>query len=50
MVAYRKIFFDMLNKNPELGMWVAGTLIERLPDDLEPGLSAFAEFPFEKPL
>lgn len=38
VVAQREDFFNMLNKNPGFGMFVAGTMMERLPDELEPGL------------
>ncbi|KAF7507274.1 hypothetical protein GJ744_010708 [Endocarpon pusillum] len=35
-VAVREDFFNMLNKNPGFGNFVAGTMMERLPDDLDP--------------
>ena len=38
VVAQRESFFNMLNKNPGFGMFVAGSMMERLPDELEPGL------------
>ena len=37
VVAQREDFFNMLNKNPGFGAFVAGTMMETLPDDLEPG-------------
>jgi 2-polyprenyl-6-methoxyphenol hydroxylase-like FAD-dependent oxidoreductase len=36
VVAQRDDFFNMLNKNPGFGMFVAGTLTETVPDDLSP--------------
>jgi 2-polyprenyl-6-methoxyphenol hydroxylase-like FAD-dependent oxidoreductase len=36
IVAQRDDFFNMLNKNPGFGMFVAGTLTETVPDDLSP--------------
>ena len=38
VVAQREDFFNMLNKNPEFGKFVASTIMETLPDDLEPGV------------
>ncbi|KAI4123473.1 MAG: hypothetical protein LQ338_005237, partial [Usnochroma carphineum] len=38
VVAEREAFFKMLNKNPGFGMFVASTMIETLPDNLEPWL------------
>jgi 2-polyprenyl-6-methoxyphenol hydroxylase-like FAD-dependent oxidoreductase len=36
VVAERDDFFNMLNKNPGFGMFVASTLMETVPDDLFP--------------
>ena len=35
VVAQREDFFNMLNKNPGFGMFVASTMMETLPDNLE---------------
>lgn len=37
IVKERDDFYNMLNKNPGFGMFVATTMLETLPDDLEPG-------------
>ncbi|ERF73027.1 hypothetical protein EPUS_07121 [Endocarpon pusillum Z07020] len=39
VVAAREDFFNMLNKNPGFGDFVAGTMVEKLPDDLDPSLA-----------
>lgn len=36
VVAQRDDFFNMLNKNEGFGMFVASTMLKRLPDNLEP--------------
>ena len=36
IVAEREDFFNMLNKNPGFGKFVAGTMMDTLPDNLEP--------------
>jgi len=36
VAAERDDFFNMLNRNPGFGMFVASTLIETVPDDLLP--------------
>ncbi|KAL6720625.1 hypothetical protein ACLMJK_002550 [Lecanora helva] len=35
VIAQREDFFNMLNKNPGFGMFVASTMMETLPDNLE---------------
>lgn len=37
IVTERDDFYNMLNKNPGFGMFVATAMLETLPDDLEPG-------------
>jgi len=36
VVAEREDFFNMLNKNPGFGMFVASTMMETLPDNFSP--------------
>lgn len=36
-VKERDDFYNMLNKNPGFGMFVATSMLETLPDNLEPG-------------
>lgn len=36
VVAKRNDFFNMLNKNPGFGIFVASTMMETLPDNLSP--------------
>jgi 2-polyprenyl-6-methoxyphenol hydroxylase-like FAD-dependent oxidoreductase len=36
VVAERDDFFNMLNKNPGFGMFIASTMMETVPDDLLP--------------
>ncbi|KAH8728386.1 hypothetical protein GQ44DRAFT_784077 [Phaeosphaeriaceae sp. PMI808] len=38
VVAQRDEFFNMLNKNPGFGLFVASTMMEKVPDDLSPSL------------
>lgn len=38
VVREREDFFNMLNKNPGFGTFVASTIMETLPDDLFPSL------------
>ena len=37
IVKERDDFYNMLNKNPGFGMFVATSMLEILPDNLEPG-------------
>jgi 2-polyprenyl-6-methoxyphenol hydroxylase-like FAD-dependent oxidoreductase len=39
VVARRDDFFNMLNKNPGFGQFVASTMIEKVPDNLFPSLA-----------
>jgi len=39
VVAQRDDFFNMLNKNPGFGRFVASTLVEKIPDNLFPSLT-----------
>lgn len=36
VVTQRDDFFNMLNKNPGFGMFVASTMMEKVPDELSP--------------
>lgn len=36
VVAERDDFFNMLNKNPGFGLFVASTMTKKVPDDLSP--------------
>ena len=38
VVAEREDFFNMLNKNPGFGMFVASTMVDEVPDELDPGV------------
>jgi 2-polyprenyl-6-methoxyphenol hydroxylase-like FAD-dependent oxidoreductase len=38
VVAQRDDFFNMLNKNPGFGMFIASTMMEKVPSDLSPSL------------
>ena len=38
VVAEREDFFNMLNKNPGFGMFVASTMVDEVPDELDPGI------------
>lgn len=38
VVAQREDFFNMLNKNTGFGAFVASTMMETVPDDLEPSV------------
>ena len=38
VVAEREDFFNMLNKNPGFGIFVASTMVDEVPDELNPGL------------
>lgn len=39
VAAAREDFFNMLNKNPGFGDFVASTMVEKVPDDLDPSFA-----------